>query len=257
MSDKILALADLHICEQNSEELRLVKKLVDGVKPVQILIAGDVFENDIDFDPYIELSKLGAPVIACFGNHEFAYRDVPSTKKFYTDLYKPSLLDVHYLDIIGSKSFMFNGEEVNVIGNVLWYDGSLKDIPSQSDTVISDRWLDASIHHFDFRAENAANVEQIKRGFKKGCKNVLLTHTCPDRKLNLFSLEKPSIFNMYSGMNHLLSDLKRDGIAFDFSICGHTHRRTNCEIDGTPCVNIGNDYLMRGLKIENFVIEEL
>jgi predicted phosphodiesterase len=236
-----------------------VKDIVDKVDPVCILIAGDVFENSLNISPYYELSKLGRPVICCFGNHEFAYRSVEDTFKFYRKLYFPDENDVHYLDIVGHRKIKFNGNDVNVVGNVLWYDSSLKDYLYHGLTKngIAYGWLDATIVGFDFKKENAKCVEQIKQNYDKTCDNILLTHNVPDRRLNLFSLNGPSMYNEYSGMNNLLDDLAKDGMTFKYAICGHTHRKTNATIDGAKCVNIGNDYIFKGGEISYFVIEEI
>ncbi len=256
MSDRILCFADLHMRFNGSFEMISIKDIIKKEKPSYVLIAGDVFENDITFNPYKELAKLKVPVICCFGNHEFAYRSIDDVKKQYLDQYKPEKYDVHYLDLIGSKEIEFNGEKVNIVGNVLWYDGSFKDIPSQKLEIIP-QWLDRTIIDFNFIEENRKCVEQIKENYKKNEKNILLTHCVPDRRLNMFSLEGPSLYNMYSGCE-LLEQFRNEGICFfDWVICGHTHRYATMTYHDQRCVNIGNDYFHRTGTIEYFIIEEM
>lgn len=236
---RVLALADLHVEFMRSNyKIEKVKKLVDIVNPDLILVAGDVFEHNFEGNPYAELAKFGKKTICCFGNHEFAYSAPLSVKQRYQDLYEPDKYDVHYLDIVGNVRV----NDVNFVGNVLWYDGSFKDIPEQSDTEINTHWLDHTIRDFDFKEENRKCVEQIKSNYWNDHKNVLLTHTCPHKKLNLFADEGPSWPNMYSGCD-LLEQFHDEGkYYFDWVICGHTHRYCTFEYHDQFCVNIGNDY---------------
>jgi len=233
-----------------------VKDIIEREKPVCVLIAGDVFENDILFNPYRELAKLKVPVICCFGNHEFAYRSVKEVHDLYSKKYKPDKYDVHYLDIVGHREIEFNGEKVNIVGNVLWYDGSLKDVPAQKDEIIP-QWLDRTIRDFDFKEENRKCIEQIKMNFIKGEKNILLTHCVPSRLLNLYSLERQSLYNMYSGCSLLESFREEGKYWFDWVICGHTHRYTTLDYHDQRCVNVGNDYFHRTGEIKYFTIEDI
>lgn len=234
---RILALADLHMQYSNSEIIN-VKKLVKQSNPDVILIAGDIFESNFKGNPYEELAKLERRVICCFGNHEFAYADPEFVRKRYEDLYEPNKYPVEYLDITGCA----HANDIGFVGNVLWYDGSFRDIPTQSETRIDERWLDSSIYNFDFRKENAECIKQIKNNYWNGHKNILLTHTCPHKKLNLFADEGPGWPNMYSGCN-LLEDFYNEGKCFfDWVICGHTHRYCTYQFHDQFCVNIGNDY---------------
>lgn len=256
MSDKILCLADLHMRFNGSFEFNALKDIVKREKPTYVLIAGDVFENDISFNPYKELAKLKVPVICCFGNHEFAYKSIKEVYDFYEKYYNPEKYDVHYLDLIGHKEIEFNGEKVNIVGNVLWYDGSLKDFPGQADEIIP-QWLDHTIKDFDFKAENMKCIEQIKSNFVKNEKNIMLTHCVPSRLLNMFSFEGLSKYNMYSGCE-LLKQFRNEGTYFfDWVICGHTHRYTTLEWHDQRCVNVGNDYFHNTGEIKYFIIEDI
>jgi len=80
---KILCLADLHIQATKSLQIKQAEDIVKKTDPDLVLVAGDVFEHNIDFNPFKELSKLKKPVVCCFGNHEFAYSSVEKTKSFY------------------------------------------------------------------------------------------------------------------------------------------------------------------------------
>lgn len=256
MNDKILCLADLHIRYNGSFEMAALKEIIKKEKPIYVLIAGDVFENDIAFDPYKELAKLGVPVICCFGNHEFAYKSLKEVHKFYESKYNPDKYDVHYLDVVGHREIDFNGEKVNVVGNVLWYDGSLKDIPKQKDEIIP-TWLDSTIKDFNFKEANQICISQIKSNYIKNEKNILLTHCVPSRLLNLFSLESPNEYNMYSGCELLESFRKEGSCWFDWVICGHTHRYTTLDWHEQRCVNIGNDYFHRTGELKYFIIDDI
>ena len=239
-----------------SFEMKALKDIIAKEKPTCILIAGDVFENDIDFNPYKELSKFGVTTICCFGNHEFAFKSVAEVKDMYKKFYNPAKYDVHYLDLVGHKEIEFNGEKINIVGNVLWYDGSFKDVKTQKLEIIP-QWLDYTIKDFNFIEENKACVKQIKDNYKFGTKNILLTHCVPSRLLNMFSLEGKSMFNMYSGCELLEQFRKEKNCWFDWVICGHTHRHATLEYHDQRCVNIGNDYFHRTGKIEYFCIEEI
>lgn len=253
---KILSFADLHIVEKYSYQMDCAKKCVKNYNPDVITISGDIFDNK-DLNPYKELSRLSKdiPVICCLGNHEFAYRSIPETLDFYREKYAPEKYNVYYLDVVGHKCV----ENVNFVGNVLWYDGSLKNVYNQKD-VISHNWLDSSIKNFDWKLENQKCVEQINDEKNNPLENdgwkiektVLITHCVPHIDLNLFSFEGMSEYNMYSGMKNLFSQLNKK---IDYAICGHTHRRTCKTIDGIDCINIGNDYAFRKNSFECFYLE--
>lgn len=216
-----------------------MKKILKNYKPDVIVISGDVFDNK-QINPYKQLSRLSdVPIICCLGNHQFAYRTTKQTIEFYTEKYRPQKYNVHYLDVVGNK--LING--INFFGNVLWYDGSLKDIYNQSDIII-DGWLDSKIVNFDWKLQNDICVKKLnnKLYHPKCQKEFLVTHTVPHIDLNLFSLQGSSCYNMYSGMKNLFQKLD---YKVDYSVCGHTHRYVAKEIEGVCCVNIGNDYYRR------------
>ena len=257
-NDKILCLADLHMYLNKSLELKQVKGLVKEIKPAAVLIAGDVYESGVKFNIYKDLASLDVPVVFCLGNHEFAYSKIDDVKKKYQDLYEPEKYDVHCLDIIGNHILRINNEDINIVGNVLWYDGSMKDVPEQDDNVIISNWLDSTIIDFDFHKENENCINQIKAGFDKDKKNILLTHTCPHNDLNGFKRRGLSKFNMYSGMSDFIGKMKDEGIEFSWAICGHTHLPEKKEIHNCKCVNIGNDYYhLYPNDLKHFVIEEV
>lgn len=239
---KVLAFSDIHTNTSwaLSPELEAMKEIVKTAKPDVILIAGDVFEASVQFNPYKQLSNFGVPVVFCLGNHEFAYRSVEETLDFYRKFYDPDKYDVHCLDIVGNHQI----DDLNFIGNVLWYDGSFKDIPRQSDVKIYDGWLDSTIRNFDFHKENEKCVKQIMEGYKPGMKNFLLTHCCPDISLNEHVKNGPSLANYYSGMN-LLKKLEDENMPLTMAVCGHTHKYSSVMTHGVLAVNIGNDYYFR------------
>lgn len=260
MSDKILCLADLHINTTKSLELSLVKKIIHKEKPALILIAGDVFESDITFNPYKELATLNVPTVCCFGNHEFAFRTVSATHEFYRSQYNPDKYDVHYLDIIGHKEVELNGKKINIVGNVLWYDTSLKDVPSQPNDMIIPTWLDSTIRQFNFIKANIDCRNQILSNLNKD-DTILLTHCVPNVMMNDFSIKGPSQYNMYSGMKDFLKDIV-DKCSLKWSVCGHTHVRIDRtkesdRLYNVSCINVGNDYLFRGDEIKYFMIEDI
>ena len=129
---------------------RLKDKKID-----MILISGDIFESK--FIRTCQSSKYGnpckalrevfeldesIPIVCCLGNHEFAYEDIAlihSQYKKYT-----GKNNVHYLDVCGS----FTKDNVNVVGNVFWYDNTLKSNPTIKDDTIVSNWLDSSIEDF-------------------------------------------------------------------------------------------------------------
>lgn len=252
----VLCFSDLHISGKLSYQIEQAKKCCKEYRPDVITISGDIFE-DFNINPYKELSKISddIPIICCLGNHEFAYGTVEKTHEFYRKNYNPEKYNVHYLDIIGHKCV----ENINFVGNVLWYDGSLKDVWNQGDKII-DGWLDYTIKNFDWKEENKKCVQQINcqennplyNDEWKIEKTFLVTHCVPHIDLNLFSLEGFSEYNMYSGMKNLFSQLDKK---IDYAVCGHTHRRVCKTIDGTDCVNVGNDYYFRKNSFECMFME--
>lgn len=247
---KILCFSDLHIVGHNSLQLVYIKRIIKEYKPDVIVISGDIFDNQ-QINPYKQLSELSdKPIICCLGNHEFSYRTIGQTIQFYGSHYNPLKYNVHYLDIIGNK--LIDG--VNFFGNVLWYDGTMKDIYSQDD-VILDTWLDSKIIDFDWKKQNFEcikklnNIEHHPSDTKK---QFLVTHTVPHIDLNLYSLQCSSYYNMYGGCKNLFQKLN---YKVDYSVCGHTHRYVAKQINGTFCVNIGNDYFRRSDAIQFYCFQ--
>ena len=235
---KILITSDLHIMSIKDINLKLsfLERMRELDDPDVIVLAGDIFESNFIYkkNPYKELSKLfpDIPVICTLGNHEFVDHTVDSVKEKYTKKYDPDTYDVHYLDICGSKVI----DDVNFVGNVLWYDGSMKQYKGQN---IYDWgngcWLDKRIVGFDYEMENHNCVTQIKENIKDDLTNVLVTHCLPHKDLNGHIEGELSAF---SGMKNLLKDIN-----VEYSICGHTHKKViGLEREGCYCVNVGNDY---------------
>lgn len=256
---KILALSDLHIhfvfnpkaydYYKNVVCKKFEKENVDA-----IIITGDIFEsvaiNKWGFDPYATLRDLfsfaNAPIIFCLGNHEFAYNRPNSVVKFFEANYNKKY-NVHCLDVLGKYQI----KEYNFIGNVLFYDNSLKNAFSIDDFIVRN-WLDSKIIDFVPSVECAKRKEQIKNNIQKDKKNILLTHCVPHEKLNWFSINEPnSIYNQYSGCRYFLEEL--ENISWSFS--GHTHRRMFCEINGVNCVNVGNDYFDEFDEIKYYIAD--
>lgn len=255
---RFLCLSDLHIVDENSSQLNQVKELLEKFNDIDvILITGDIFDTR-DLNPYEELSKLNKPIVFCLGNHEFAYSSVHATHNFFFHNYNPNKWNVHCLDILGHYTI----GNVNIIGNVLWYDGSLKSFPDQSDKIDSS-WLDSTIFQFNYKEENKKCIEQISRSENNPSKNeetgekidytILLTHCVPHVNMNVFTIEKPlSIYNMYSGVDNLFVKIP---IKIDYAICGHTHRYAKEDIQGIHCINIGNDYFRYENYLRYYIID--
>lgn len=248
---KILCLADLHISKPDGYFFgeHTVNNLIENQEPDAVVIAGDIFDYPVS-DPYEELVKripTDNPIICCLGNHEFAYKTVAEVIDRYATLYHPERYNVHYLDVCCHREV----GDVNFVGNVLWYDGSLYPAGDMPDRV-SAHWLDSSIIDFNWKAENAACVEQIKKGLLLGKTNILVTHCVPHGSLNMHPAT--SKMNGYSGMSNLFSKLGGHP-KISWAICGHTHRRARGEFNGVFCVNIGNEYEFTGKEFQYYMME--
>ena len=258
---KILCLADLHLYfVQNKEKITEYKKqlfnLFSTIKCDLILIAGDIFESTImqtQLNPYKELRNLfyfleNIPIICCLGNHEFAYSNIIDVKKYYNSFLER--YNVHYLDIENYFEF----KDLNIIGNVLWYDNSLKANSFIIDDKIDNTWLDSTIQNFIPSKECKQNKNLILNSIKQNKFNILLTHTVPHKNLNWFSIYEPkSKYNQYSGCFNFLNELNNKNIKY--SICGHTHKYMNKFIKNIHCINIGNDYWNLNKNINYYLIE--
>lgn len=250
---KILCLADTHIFNRDSFDFiqNEVKSLLSIYNPDVILIAGDVFESDYKVSTskfqYCFSDKI--PVVFCLGNHEFCYRDINRTTSIYSEVNKDN---IYCLDICGK----FTLQDVTFIGNMLGYDGSMKDIPEQKIEDFSNglggKWLDVTIHGWRelWKKQCQQYVSQIKQEYAacKSAKKILLTHTVPHKRLNLHNDNNPC--NAYSGIANFLETL-----LFDYSVCGHTHKRSIGQIiNNCCCVNVGNDILHTN-QMEHFFFE--
>jgi len=202
-------------------------------------------------------------VVFCLGNHDFAYDSVENARarllRDRDECLLKGVRNAHCLDIEGH----FDTHGVRFYGNVLWYDGTLCNRPDRDRWMrkIWDCWLDCTIEGFRPAEEFGRCVEQIvgeQSSASPGAKLVLVTHTVPLRALNAFDTATPdSIANCYSGAANLFDD---HGVRPDLALCGHTHRRAECEFahpDGrvARCLNSGNDYWHSTGVVSSDVIE--
>lgn len=86
---RLLMVSDLHIGYHNPrKELARWVDLINGERPDVVLIAGDII--DMSMRPLVEermheeFRRIGAPVYACLGNHEY-YSGEPLAQQFYRD----------------------------------------------------------------------------------------------------------------------------------------------------------------------------
>jgi len=230
----ILAMSDLHIqnnvarCQSLLNDMNISSKIV--------IIAGDVFESCYPGNRYETLATLfpEKTVIFCLGNHEFFYDTIKNVQALYTKTYAPALYDVHCLDIIGH--YDIPSTDIRLLGNVFWYDGSMKDNSFQRlEDYAGHRWLDFTIKSFDFHKEHRICKTKIFDNFDSSKRNVLVTHTVPWKSINLH--RSPSEYNAFSGVNDFL---KRN--RFYVSLSGHTHRRNVglMHSSGCKCINTGS-----------------
>lgn len=250
---RLLLLSDTHLVHK--QRLRWVEKIVHDSFIDIVVIAGDVMEMSFmpNINPYKMLARIipGVKIIFCLGNHEFFGRTVSETLHSFSDKYNPDKYDVHCLDVIGHLDV----DGLRFLGNVLWYDGSCGFNPNPYDWV-GGSWMDGSIKDFDFMKENHRCIEQIKDNLNPSMTQVLVTHCVPHKKLNLHDETSP--YNVYSGVDDLFSRLTLSGNALDtmhidYSISGHTHRRTvGGEIHGTACINVGES---NGMTKDHFILE--
>ncbi len=106
---KIVMLSDLHLGYHNrGKELKRWVDIINGEHPDLILIGGDIIDNSLR--PVIadnmaaELHRLGSPVYACLGNHEY-YSGEPEAARFYKEagitLLRDSAVTVKGINIVG------------------------------------------------------------------------------------------------------------------------------------------------------------
>jgi len=238
---RILCLADLHLPPDGADALshHHLDGVLRNVGPLDlVLLAGDLFESDgpREFipdwrNPYAILADWfpDLPVLFVLGNHEFFRRSVAQTHAFFRRAYDPDRWNVHCLDLVGH----YDCGSLRILGNVLWYDGSLAWRPDQRLLDFADgNWMDCTIRQFDPVAEHRRCLAAIRQHHSPDRPNLLLTHTAPHRRL---ALQPPTQFSAFSGCANLL-----DQLPFAFAVCGHTHlRNLGCEIDGCRCVNPG------------------
>lgn len=257
---KLLILSDLHISPENVSSLSKLEHYKKILKRNiitdydAVLISGDVFEHFVPkyVNPFKALHLLfdSKPVVFCLGNHEFAYEKHENVLNKYKELYEAFCFrfpngNVTCLDISGYHDF----ETFRIVGNVFWYDWSLNHCRVLMKGEIPPGWLDETIEDFDAMKEHEKCKEQIINSISKTKNHILLTHTVPHESLNTFSREEPySPYNACSGVKDFFSELPCERIKFAF--CGHTHRKENHEINGVNCLNLGNDYYFKTMKID-------
>jgi len=236
---KILCLADLHIRNNTDAKTKIhwAKRLFKSKSPDVVVISGDIFEANMGYkkNPYKLLSEITnneKPIVCTLGNHEFVDHTVISVLSNYIKKYKPELYNVHYLDVVNH----YDIGDIRFLGNVLWYDGSMKVNKNQRITDWGNGcWLDKRIVNFNYLIENRICVNQIKNSISEEKTNVLVTHTLPHSTINA---HEESELSAFSGMKNLLKDIN-----VQYSISGHTHRRMcNIQLEDVKIVNVGNDY---------------
>ena len=259
---KAFILSDLHLEPKFLTEAFYIEKLkrrfsIQAMNVLKesdiVIISGDVVENGIirsSENPLDALYKIfKKEVIFCLGNHEFAYQKHSDVIKYWSQWKHPN---VHCLDVEGNVLY----NNVNFVGNVLWYDFTLNKNQFLMKGEILDGWLDKTIEDFDPLKECEKCKKQIIENCSKDHKNVLVTHMVPHVDLNTFSKEQPqSPYNAYSGCDRFLLDVQDQGYDIEYAICGHTHRRECKEIWNIKCVNIGNDYYFRSGMISYMSID--
>ena len=258
---KILCTSDLHMQHKHERVIDKLRELVAQQKPDVLVIAGDIVESSWHNCNVYKLLSIAFPdttVIFVLGNHEFFYCTVEETRGFYERTYKPNKYDVHCLDVVGH----YDVEGVRFVGNVLFYDGSMKSDSNQNLSKFADgRWADRTIKNFDWEEECRLNIARIKDnlpGPEDEIKTtILVTHCVPHVKLNTHTMSQ---FNAYSGVDNLFDRLSpKLGIGshgIDWAVCGHTHRRSvGLRLNGCNCVNVGNDYYWNTLRVESYLIE--
>lgn len=260
---RILCLADLHqdfFEEVDDGHIAAVREAVTYSAPLDaIVVAGDAHEHTLRRSPYRmlaelfdpDVTKVPCPVIFTLGNHEFIEKHVDRELARMGELYNPCKYDVHCLDVVGKHRL----GAWTFVGNVLWYDGSMKAFPDQdmykwgqsygSSTI----WADRLIRNFRFEHWHEVCLQQIKANLAPD-HNILVTHCVPFRELNTHP--PLSGFNAYSGVDDIRRSLGPDHPPITAAICGHTHRRSIGEWHGIRCVNPGNDYY---LPLQSYVLE--
>ena len=231
---KILIFSDLHIYSEIDILIskNILKNKLNKHNYDLILIAGDIFETSLlklkKFNPYKTLHELfnqnsNIPIICVLGNHEFFNYDINEVLDFYEKKYKPNEFNVHYLDIIQKYDFKVNkNKTIRFIGNVLWYDGSLKSYKNQKINDFENKtWSDYLIKNFDPIKESEKCINIIKKNISKNYENILLTHCVPHTKMNLHK----GNYNIFSGHYNIIDQLLKKTNKLHYCVSGHTHLR--------------------------------
>lgn len=248
---RIAAFADLHCSCGDFRALKEAKQIAVNNKSDVVVIAGDVTEHDVE-DPFEHILGFNRPVVYCMGNHEYVWNTVDDKLANIAKLQeKYDGNGIFCLDVLGVV--VING--VMFGGGCLWYDGTLgcqpEDIKKQMLEAIDPDWYDCRIKHFDPLKEHKRCLEKMEPLKHHIGTKVMVTHTCPHKKLNWFETGMPlSKFNIYSGCADILTEFKPD-----IAICGHTHKQIITNIDGIRCFNIGNDYFWRHGDVLYSIIE--
>lgn len=247
---RILLLSDLHIIAYDkfneNKKNEWIRSLLSNIDAV--IITGDIFETHKEqnkiFNPYLYLQTIFGekiPVICSLGNHEFFYNTIEETLNFYKIKAEGYNSNVHYLDIEGHVDI----DNVRFVGNVLWYDGSLKTVQNQDIYTWqtgrnSFKWQDCTIKSFDYLTANKDCIRQIDENISPDMVNMLCTHCVPHHRMNAWMLEDRIVgnhMNAYSGCHDLLKERPQ----IKYIACGHTHKYAVDQIYDMQCYNIGND----------------
>ena len=248
---KALITADLHQTDPNDKGLFYLDKRLKKYQPDVAILLGDIFESNVNPVMAIKaLNKLSktCKIIYVFGNHEFWDK----TNKETEEDYRKALAEVgnSYVHILDLENFVDFGD-YRFVGNVLWFDGSMKTVPDQNISDFANGcWNDKLIKDFDWLNECKIRKKRILDNISSDKTNVLCTHCVPDTIMNAHLLKSyvgsGNYYNAFSGCSNFISEcnpLNKAMIKYAFS--GHTHLPARGENCGCKMYNVGSNYLFR------------
>lgn len=259
---KFQAFADLHFynfeIEDEIERARGIREHADSVDADVILVAGDILEGMSPMNHFSALSTIFGDhriIVFCLGNHEFAYKSLPDVigNITYKQMKRSSEVSKEHIFCLDVNEYIDISPTIRIVGNVLWYDGSMRDYRDQSLLDFArGQWLDKTIGDFNPIVESEKCQKKIIDRIESTDKDIiLLTHHVPHRKLNTHPT--PSQFSAFSGIGNFLEKLPKNRVKY--AVCGHTHRRSVGQvINGVNCINVGHD-MYTSDEIQSFTFE--
>jgi putative phosphoesterase len=255
---KLIAIADIHWDQGRYEWLQCIKDLQKKSFDI-LLIAGDIAVYDESYRIALsEINKIECKYkMIVLGNHDIWLTDdcFNSFQKY--ELKHQIAENLSYIFLDGNPTIFNN---IGFIGNIGWYDYSLRDKSLDSKYPLADfmyktkrfpngkgRWMDGVYAKWRIPDNEVTQYfakrleEDILKIYNKCNSICFLMHHIPCEHMVTRKDENWNMGNAFVGSS-VFENIIRKYNKINFVVCGHTHTSFDENINGVRYINVGADY---------------